>query len=333
MITAISAIFIFLVVILIHELGHFLVAKKMNIKVNEFSIGMGPKLIQRDRGETTYSLRMIPLGGYVSMEGEDESSNDPRSFNNAKVGPKLAVISAGAIMNFLLAIVVFSIAIYGIGIPTTEIESVIDDSPAYLSELKQGDTIKAINGIKVDTWDQIVEFISNSDVNEEITMEIEREGNIEEILMKPIKEEGRSIIGIVPAKEKSLIGSIKLGFIQTFAMLMAMFQFIGMILTGNTGSLALSGPVGVIEQIGNAAKLGIYDLLMLLGFISVNLGFFNLLPIPALDGGRIFFLLIEGIRGKKMDPNKEGFVHFIGLVLLLSLMIFVTYKDIIRIIF
>ncbi len=333
MITAISAIFIFLVVILIHELGHFLVAKKMNIKVNEFSIGMGPKLIQRDKGETTYSLRMIPLGGYVSMEGEDESSNDPRSFNNAKVGPKLAVISAGAIMNFLLAIVVFSIAIYGIGIPTTEIESVIDDSPAYLSELKQGDRIKAINGIKVDTWDQIVESISNSDINEEITMEIEREGNIKKILMKPINEEGRSIIGIVPAKEKSLTGSIKLGFIQTFAMLMAMFQFIGMILTGNTGSLALSGPVGVIEQIGNAAKLGIYDLLMLLGFISVNLGFFNLLPIPALDGGRIFFLLIEGIRGKKMDPNKEGFVHFIGLVLLLSLMIFVTYKDIIRIIF
>lgn len=333
MLTAISAIFIFLVVILIHELGHFLVAKYNNIKVNEFSIGMGPKLLQNNKGETTYSLRLIPLGGYVSMEGEDEDSDDPRSFNNAKVGSKLAVISAGAIMNFILAIIVLSIATYGIGIPTTEIESIIDDSPAFLSELKEGDNIKGINGIEINSWNEVVQSISNSGTDENILLEIERDGTIQEISIQPIKEDGRSIVGIVPAKNKSFLGSIKLGFIQTFTMLKAMFQFLGMILTGNTQSLALSGPVGVIQQIGNAAKLGVYDVLMLLGFISINLGFFNLLPIPALDGGRIFFLLIEAIRGKKMDPNKEGFVHFIGFVLLISLMLIVTYKDIIRIIF
>lgn len=333
MLTAVAAIFIFLVVILIHELGHFLVAKKVGIKVNEFSIGMGPQLFQKTKGETTYSLRLIPLGGYVSMEGEDDDSDDPRSFNNAKVGPKLAVVSAGAIMNFILAIVVLSIAAFGIGIPTTEIEEVIEDSPAYVSNLKKGDRIKSINGVDISSWEEIVDSISSSDIDSEIILKVEREGRVESFSMQPVEEEGRSIVGIVPAREKSFIQSIKSGFIQTFTMIKAMFQFIGMLITGKMDSVGLSGPVGVVQQIGDAAKLGVYNVLLLLGFISVNLGFFNLLPIPALDGGRILFLLIEAIRGKKMDPNKEGFVHFIGFALLISLMIFVTYKDIVGIIF
>ncbi len=331
MLTAISAIFVFLMVILIHEFGHFAVAKAVGIRVNEFSIGMGPKLFQKKKGETEYTLRALPIGGYVKMEGEDEASDDPRGFNKVPVFSRIAVVAAGAIMNFISAILILSIVSYGTGMPTNTIDSTIPNSPAQGSGLISGDTIISINGEVTKKWESVANAINNSNSNGEIEIEVERDNQIKKFTIKPTTdEEGRTIIGIVPKYEKSISSAIKGGFQKTLMFLGLMFEFISMIFKGKVGINHLSGPIGVIHEVGVAAKLGIYNLLYILGFISVNLGFFNLLPIPALDGSRIVFLLIELVRGKPIDPDKEGFIHFVGFVLLISLMLLVTYKDIIK---
>ena len=328
LLTAIAAIFVFLMVILFHEFGHFIVAKKVGIKVNEFSIGMGPKIHQREKGETKYTFRLLPIGGYVSMEGEDESSDDPRSFNNVSALSRIAVVAAGAIMNFVLAIIVLSIVSFNIGMQTTTVEKVLENSPAEKVGILAGDTIIGINNKETKNWDTMVREINKSKVNEEMIVSIMRNNEkIDYRLVPDVMDDNSLIIGFRPIMEKSFLSSIKGGFQKTGFMLQMMFEFLKMLFRGQVGANELSGPVGVI---GEQAKHGIIDLLYLMGFISVNLGFFNLLPIPALDGSRIVFLLIEVLRGKAIDPEKEGFVHFIGFVFLIGLMIIVTYKDIVR---
>lgn len=330
MLTAISAVFVFLMVILVHEFGHFAVAKIVGIKVNEFAIGMGPKLLQTRKGETEYTIRILPIGGYVKMEGEDENSDNPRSFNNVSVFSRIGVLMAGAFMNFILAIIVLSIVSFGTGVATTTMEEIVPDSPAQESGIRAGDTIISINGRQTKSWENIVNEINNSSIDKEIDIEVIRQNKKQIISVNPVEEDGRTIIGIIPQMEKSFVSSIKGGFQKTGMFLMLMFDFIGMIFKGEVGLSSLSGPVGIIREVGVAANMGIYNLLYLLGFISVNLGFFNLLPIPALDGSRISFLLLELIRGKPIDPEKEGFVHFVGFILLISLMLLVTYRDIIN---
>lgn len=330
--TAIAAIFVFLLVILFHEFGHFAVAKLVGIKVHEFSIGMGPKLYQKNKGGTDYSIRVLPIGGYVRMEGEDESSDDPKSFNRMPIKSRIAVVAAGSIMNFILAIIVFSIISYSVGMPTTTIEEAIIGSPAYEAGLKPGDKIVKINNKEINNWISVVEEISGSQADEPMEISITRNDEIKNVSLTPTynKEEERTIIGIVPATERGILLAIKGGFEKTAAILQLMFQFLGMLFRGEVTSEHLSGPVGVIHTVGEAAKYGFINLLSIMGFISVNLGFFNLLPIPALDGSRILFLIIEFIRGKPMDPEKEGLIHFVGFVLLLVLMVAVTYTDIVR---
>lgn len=329
--TAIAAIFVFLLVILLHELGHFTVAKLVGIRVNEFAIGMGPKVIQTTKGETQYTLRLLPIGGYVKMEGEDENSDDPRSFGKVPPLARMAVVVAGALMNFVLAIIVLSIVSFNTGTPTTVIEESIMDSPAYVSGIQAGDDIISINGVKTNSWEKISSTIGKANPSEKIAIQILR--NNEELIInvQPTIEEGRTIIGIIPQSEQSIISGIKGGFQKTGMFIKLMFEFVTMIFKGKVSTNDLSGPIGVINEVGNAAKMGINNLLFLLGFISVNLGFFNLLPIPALDGSRLVFLFIELLRGKPVDPDKENFIHMIGFVLLISLMLIVTYKDLIRI--
>ncbi len=331
MLTAIAAIFVFLLVVVIHEGGHFSVAKLVGIKVNEFAIGMGPKLFQKTKGETTYTLRALPIGGYVKMEGEDEESDDPRGFSKVSVWSRIAVVSAGAIMNFVLAIVVLSIVAFAMGHPTTTIDEVLAGSPAMEYGVKSGDKIVSIDGVEIKDWNQIVDTINSSDTSKELSINVNRDGTIIPLQVKPMLEDERVVIGIVPESEKSFIKSIGSGFKDTWYFLKLMFNFIGMLFQGQVSTNDLAGPVGVINVIGDQAKLGFINLLYILGFISVNLGFFNLLPIPALDGSRIVFLLVEALRGKPVDPKKEGFIHLIGFVFLISLMLLVTYKDLIRI--
>lgn len=328
MLTTISAIFVFLTVILVHEFGHFAVAKLVGIKVNEFSIGMGPKILQKQNGETEYTLRLLPIGGYVKMDGEDESSDNPRSFNNAHVLARIGVLISGALMNFILAIVTLSIVSYAIGVGTTTV-NVREGLPAEESGMLSGDTIISVNSNSIDNWNSLVDYIDDTDLNKDIEVKVKRDNEEKTFFIQPIQVDGRNQIGIETIVEKSLWVGIKGGFEKTGMFMGAMFDFISMLFKGQVGIESLAGPVGVIKEVGVFAKRGIYDLLFFLGFISINLGFLNLLPIPALDGSRIVFLLIELVRGKPIDPEKEGFVHFLGFIFLISLMLIVTYKDII----
>lgn len=328
--TAIAAIFVFLLVILLHELGHFSVAKLVGIKVNEFSIGMGPKLIQGQKGETKYTLRVLPIGGYVSMEGEDEESKDPRGFGKASPIARMAVIAAGAFMNFVLAVIVLSVVAFNIGEPTTIIGEIIPNSPAEYGGLMVGDNIIGIDKNEIHDWSEITEYINNSGSDRDISISFTREGKEHTTNVRPIEEDGYNRIGISYKSKKSLSYAIKGGFQQTWIFIKLMFQFVIMIFKGEVSTRDLAGPIGVINEVGQAAKMGYINLLLLLGFISVNLGFFNLLPIPALDGSRLVFILIEIIRGKPIDPDKEGFVHMVGFVLLIALMLIVTYRDLFR---
>ena len=329
--TAIASIFVFLLVILLHELGHFTVAKMVGISVNEFAFGMCPKVLQTSNGVTQYTLRFLPIGGYVKMEGEDEKSDDPRGFGKASPLARIAVVIAGAIMNFVLAVIVLSIVSFNTGTPTTIIEEAIIDSPAYESGIESGDNIIRINGVETKTWNDISDTIGKSNANADLEIQVIRNGENININVKPTIEDDRTIIGIIPQYEKSFVNGIKGGFETTGMFIKLMFEFVGSIFKGQVSVNDLSGPVGVITAVGEQAKFGINNLLLILGFISVNLGFFNLLPIPALDGSRIIFLLIELVRGKPIDPDKENFIHMIGFVLLISLMLVVTYKDLIRI--
>ncbi|HLR21409.1 MAG TPA: RIP metalloprotease RseP [Tissierellaceae bacterium] len=328
--TTAAAIFVFLLVILLHELGHFTVAKLVGIKVNEFSVGMGPKIIQKEKGETKYTLRILPIGGYVSMEGEDEESQDPRSFGEASPLSRMAVIAAGSFMNFILAIVVLSIVAFSIGEPTTIISETIVDSPAEMVGIMPGDKIVKIDDNKVDDWDDLSNSIKNANTDEDINVYLIRNGEEKLSVLRPIMKNGENMIGIVPKHQKSLIYGIKGGIQQTGMFVKLMFEFVAMTFKGQVSTNDLAGPVGVINEVGKAAKMGYTNLLLLLGFISVNLGFFNLLPIPALDGSRLVFIAIELIRGKPINADKENFIHMIGFMLLIILMLVVTYKDLFR---
>ena len=326
--TAIAAIFVFLLVILVHELGHFTVAKITGIRVNEFAIGMGPKIIDTKKGETQYTLRALPIGGYVKMEGEDESTQDPRGFSNASPFARIGVLAAGSFMNFILAFIVLTIVSFGLGTPTNIIENIRVDSPAEIHGLKSGDQIVAINGIEINNWESLLENINNVNPEETLTMRLIRDGKEKIINLNTIHEDGRNIIGITPKYQSSMGSALRGGYENTKMFLGLMFDFIKMTFRGE--GLPLDIDFDELE-VGKAAEMGIYNLLIILGFISINLGFFNLLPIPALDGSRLLFVFIELIRGKPIDKEREGFIHFIGFVFLLGLMLLVTYRDILRI--
>lgn len=329
--TALATIFVFFIVVVFHEFGHFIVAKISGIKVHEFAIGMGPKLFKINKGDTDYSLRLLPIGGYVKMEGEDEYSDDINSFSKKPIRSRMAVIAAGAIMNFILAIIVFSIYSYKVGVPTTTVDMVSEKFPAYEAGIRNGDTILSIDNYSVDSWEDIKKAINASN-GKEIKVTVLRDERELNFFIRPLieKEENRLIIGITPKMRRSILLSIKSGFQNMIMILGLMFQFIGMLFKGNVKSGDISGPVGIVYLVGEAAKSGFLYVLYIAGFISINLGFFNLLPIPALDGSRLVFLLFELIRGKPVNPEREGFIHFIGFVFLILLMLVVAYKDIIK---
>lgn len=327
LLTAVSAILIFFVVVFVHEFGHFIVAKKNDIKIHEFAIGMGPLIISRTYGETKYSLRALPIGAYVSMEGEDGESDSSRSFGKKSLLVRMAVVVAGAVMNFILALVIFFIFFFFTGFPTTEIKTIEPKSPAYVSGIQSGDTIKEINGVKIKEWTNVRTSLDDVKKSENIKVTIDRNGKE---INKNVELGKEKILGITPTMEKSFIKSVKTTFTTFKDMIVLMFDFIGRLFTSNVKSEEVSGPIGIVYAVNKTVKTGLMNLVLLTGFLSVNLGFFNLLPIPALDGSRLLILIIEGIRGKAMNPEKEGMVHKIGFLLLIGLSLIVTYKDILR---
>lgn len=331
--TLIAAIFVFGLLILAHELGHYYVARLTGIRVLELAVGFGPKLLSWTKNGIDYSLRAVPLGGFCRLMGENpEEAEDPDSFPKKPIPSRMAVLMAGSGMNLALAILVFFLIFFFIiGTPTdtAEVGYIVENSPAEETGLEVGDRIISIDNEPVQNFDDVVAVISVRP-NEEFPITVERNG--EEVSYSITAEEepdGRGIIGIGRMLERySFFSSVQHSFRQ-FGMILASFYYV---LSGQA-PLEVAGPVGIVHVIGEVAQTGFVNLLMLTALISINLGIINLLPIPALDGGRILFLIIEALRGRPIEPEKEGLIHFLGFALLITLILFITYQDVLRLFF
>lgn len=332
--TIIAAILLFGVIVFIHELGHFLLAKKAGIRIHEFAVGMGPKLYSKQKGETLYSIRLLPLGGYCAMEGEDGESTDPRSFGQKSILQRASVLFAGPFFNIVLAVILLIPVFMYMGAPSTTLGQIIPDSPASAVGLEVNDKIVNINGHEINSWEDVVSNLHSSE-GKEVQITVDRDGELKVFDVTPEKNaEGNYVIGIAYKPERSFFGSIGSAFTTTVEMTKQMIIFVGQLFTGSVpGGVenAVTGPVGVISIVSDQASKGIFNLMYIGSVISLNLGILNLLPIPALDGGRLVMLAIEGIRGgKRLDPNKEAAIHMVGFALLMGFMVFITYKDIVR---
>ena len=328
MLTVILALVLFLFLIFPHELGHFMMARAVGVKVNEFAFGMGPAIWQKQGKETLYSIRIFPVGGFCAMEGENEESDQEGAFNNKPWWAKILVLIAGAAMNVLIAAVVMSVIILISGTATTTVDKVENGSPAQIAGLKQGNKIEYISGKKIEDWNNVSKFIGNK--GKKIEIKVSRNGKYEIFKINPRKEKDRYVIGITPVIEKSPSKAIIGGFKSTWYITRQMYKSLGMLASGNVAMKDVSGPVGMIGLVHQSATQGLISFFYLVALISLNLAIFNLLPLPALDGGRIIFVIIRMITGKAITDKQEAMVHGAGMVLLLSLMVFVTWNDIIK---
>ncbi|NLK00556.1 MAG: RIP metalloprotease RseP [Clostridia bacterium] len=332
--TIILAILVFGLLILAHELGHFIVAKLVGIQIHEFSIGMGPAAYSTQRGETKYSLRWFPVGGYNKMAGmEPGDESNPRGFNSKSLLQRSAVIAAGSVMNFILAIVLFIFLFAVIGIPSNAniIGHVSPGSPAAEAGLQPGDKIIKIGDVEIQSWNDLVDVIHGKP-GESLTLTLQRDEKVEKVGVVPHVDQDRGvgIIGIRQSMErKGVFNSIFLGFSSTVKILAAILVSFVQMLTGKL-SADVAGPVGIVNILGDVAQFGAANVLNFTAILSLNLGLINLFPIPALDGSRLIFLLVEGLRGKPLAPEKENLIHFIGFTALILLMLLITYQDIIR---
>ncbi|OIJ17870.1 RIP metalloprotease RseP [Anaerobacillus alkalidiazotrophicus] len=411
--TLISIIIIFGLLVFIHELGHLIFAKRAGILCREFAIGFGPKLFSFKKDETVYTIRLLPLGGFVRMAGEDpemieikpgyqiglvftptgkvkdivinnkskypnarvitvekidlehqlyiqgyDEDNefrtyyvDPkadyiydeqrtqiaphnRQFGSKTLSQRAIAIFAGPFMNFALAAVIlmaFSL-IQGMPVNKPIVGDVIPDGAAIEAGLQKGDLVVAIDGKPLETWDDLTSVIQKSP-NQELTFMINRNGEVFSVAIVPderigVNEQKDGFIGVYPPTEFALFGSIMFGLTQTYEYIVLIIESLGMLITGQFTLDHLSGPVGIYNYTGQAAEMGILVLMQWAAILSVNLGIINLLPLPALDGGRLIFIGIEAVRGKPIDPQKEGIVHFVGFALLMLLMLVVTWNDI-----
>jgi regulator of sigma E protease len=334
------SVVVFGLLIFVHELGHFLAARRAGVKVNEFALGFGPRVLAFPRGDTTYTVRLFPLGGFVRMAGtEPGEEGDPRGFLRQSAGKRAMVIVSGPLMNFLLAITVFAVLFGVIGVTAPEPDSTVigqalPDRPAQAAGLRAGDRITAVDGITVTNWSGLVRLIQERP-GRPVQLEIERQGERLSVTVVPQDSPdhpGRGFIGVAPVtgmRRLPFFSAVAAAVTYTGQLILLVLQALGGMLLGRQ-PVDLVGPVGTVAFIGQATREGLEQLLRLGGFLSINIGLFNLLPIPALDGSRLIFLGIEGIRGRPIDPARENLVHFIGFALLILLIIVVTYRDLLR---
>ncbi|TYR82752.1 RIP metalloprotease RseP [Priestia megaterium] len=412
--TVIAFIVIFGALVFFHELGHLIFAKRAGILCREFAIGFGPKIFSFKRDETVYTIRLLPLGGFVRMAGEDpemidvkpgqviglmfndegkvnkviinnkeqhpeakvieveyadlehsliikgyETEEDERlqtfevanesyfvidgeevqiapydrQFASKTLGQRAMAIFAGPLMNFILAFVIFVILgiSQGYAVDKPILGELTNDGVALDAGLKQGDEVQAIDGISVSTWEDVVKIIRENP-EQSITFTIKRDGEVVDINVTPdsrkVGDETIGLIGVYAPVEKSVIGSVTNGFTETVTWMKEIVTGLGKLVTGQFSLDMLSGPVGIYAATDQVAQSGIYYLMKWAAVLSINLGIVNLLPIPALDGGRLVFFAVEAVRGKPIDRQKEGVVHFIGFALLMLLMLVVTWNDI-----
>ncbi len=328
--TIIYAILMICILIFIHELGHFIAAKLSGVKVNEFALGMGPVLFQRQKGETMYSLRAIPIGGFCAMEGEDEESDDEGAFNKKPAWKKAIILVAGSFMNLLMAIVLMTIVTYAIGFPSSTLGEVTKGSPAEKAGIIAGDTIIEANGHKVDDWYDFTKIVDEADKSKSLELVIDRDGKKIATKSGFMENEGRKVIGVIATNEKNAGKALINGPKATWNMAKNMYGVLKQLVTGEVSTKDLSGPVGIVYMVDKSASQGFITFLYFMAMMSLNLAIINMLPFPALDGGRLIFVVIRKITGKAITDNMESIVHMIGMVLLMLLMIYVTWQDILR---
>lgn len=346
-------LFILGIIILVHEFGHFIWAKTFGVHIYEFSIGMGP-LLHTHKGKKdgiNYNIRAIPIGGFVSMAGEVYDSGEVDENNkkikkdklmcNKKWWQRLIILVAGVVNNFILAIVILFIytLIWGGGAITPKVLNVVEDKPAAAAGLKSGDIITNINGYNVSSWDKAQIILYYKNTNEYYTFEVKHtDGTKEEIKIKPeiIKDEETGaeskLFGIqIDAEDTSNVFKSFVYSIRKFnSIISSMVYTIWGLISGKIGLSALSGPVGIYEVVGETINYGINYFLYILAFLSINVGFINILPFPAFDGGHVLFLIIEKIKGSPVNAKIENTCHLIGFILVFLLMIVVTISDIIK---
>lgn len=335
----ILAILVFSLIVFVHELGHFLLAKANKITVHEFSIGMGPRLWSFEKGETRYSLKLLPLGGSCMMGEDDADDVSEGSFNSKSVWARISVVAAGAVFNFILALVFAIIVVGFVGYDEPVLSGVVDGFPAQEAGLQEGDRIVEINGKRVHIWREVT-YHNMLHPGEKVELTYERDGEKHELSLTPKKnEEGSYLLGITSSgqyQKANVLTAVQYGAYEVRFWINTTMESIKMLITGSVGVDQLSGPVGIVSAVDDTYQqskeygAGIVALQMLnIGILlSANLGVMNLLPLPALDGGRLVFLIIEAIRKKRIPPEKEGWVHLAGMVLLLALMAFVMFNDI-----
>ena len=345
-IVLILLIFILGLIILVHEFGHFITAKKAGVHIYEFSIGMGP-LIKTHKGKDgiNYNIRALPIGGFVSMAGEVYEDDDTKKIKkedfmcNKKWWQRVIILAAGVFNNFLLAIIILFIMalIWGANSLEPKVGTILENSAAETGGLKEGDLILSINDHKVSTWDQtqIVLYLKNdSNVYE---FEILRDGKTLTLELEPditeteTGEEQKTFgFGIEQKTEKGLWASIKYAFARFWSLISTMWLTVINLFTGQISLSSLSGPVGIYHVVGESLSMGLQQIVYLIAFLSINVGLINILPIPAFDGGRILFLIIEKIKGSPINAKFENACHMIFFFLIILLMIYITVFDIIR---
>ncbi|MCR5148406.1 MAG: RIP metalloprotease RseP [Eubacterium sp.] len=342
----IAIILVFGVIVFVHELGHFLLAKLNKIKVLEFAIGMGPAIAKWGKKETKYSLRILPIGGYCMMEGEDEDSDDPRSFSNKSCLARLSVLFAGPFFNFILAFILGVVICHFCYIDPTDISGVVEGSGAAEAGLQQGDVIIKLDGKRIYNFRELQYHLIAEKAGTPVDVTFERDGERHTVTVVPKKDEesGKYIFGVYSnyRAAKNFGEELKYGLLEGRLQIKATLLSLKMLFTGGASMNDLMGPVGIgnymSDVMDEAEKEGGFGsvLLNILNFcilISANLGVMNLLPIPALDGGRILFVLIEMVSGKKIPKEKEALVNAIGFILLMILVVFVFFNDIRKVFF
>ncbi len=323
-----------LILVIPHEWGHLIVAKLCGVKVNEFSVGMGPLLFKKQKGETQYSVRLLPLGGYCAMEGEEEAVDDPRSYSSKTPLQKIAILLAGVTMNIIIAILAVTLAYLIAGIPSTTLGSVTPDSPAAAAGLQAGDKIIEIDGTEIRKWDDVVTTIDGYHKGDKMEIVYSRDGKSRSAFLTPAydEKEDRYMVGIVAGMTRNPIECIKAGFTTTWELNKMMIGAFQSMIKKGVNKDDVAGPVGLVRVVNQTASYGFTSYLMLLALVSLNLAFFNIIPIPGLDGGKIFFILLKLISGGRINDDMEYKATIVGMALLLAMFVFVTYNDIMNLV-
>lgn len=350
--SVVITILIFGFIILIHEYGHFIVAKKCGVFIEEFAIGLGTRLFSWEKNGTIYSVRLLPLGGFCKMKGEDKEDKSQDSFNNVSVFKKILIVFAGAFMNFLLASIIFIGFAFVNGFVTTEVKSTLENYPAKEAGVQAGDIIYRIDGRRTYTNDDINYYI-NQGKSETLNIDVKRDGKILKFSLnkKYDASSGRYVIGVSMLSKSPFFGissgdvkadffeSLLVGFYDmVFAVKITILGLLD-IITLNIPVDSLTGPIGLTPVIGETYRTSLATgfstmlktMLNIMAILSANIGIMNLLPIPALDGGRLVFLFIELLRGKAVSQEKEGLIHFIGFAVLMAFGLLIAFKDIVKI--